>query len=235
MVKKTSSCYHVMKAGIIICNNKDSKRDPGKNGRLYCFTADWLKREAEAITKKTDFEIQIIETRSQQDMPGGVESFNLCKNAEWTIVSADICDLHCDAVREAMKHLKNSDVVALLQLSNPVRRPGLLFDAVNLAAVSNRVVTSCVLDYTDDWRRVRSDKAIGIRSYEKVMKIDGAMYAWKPDDVTVYEVFQPLAPKEWVLNYEGEVVDIDWRYQENPVLFESMNQHFIYEYDFWND
>jgi hypothetical protein len=133
-----------------------------------------------------------------------------------------------------MKHLQNPDVVVLLQLSNPIRRPGLLFDAVNLAAVSNRVVTSCVFDYSDDWRRVRDDRSIIPRSTEKVFKIDGAMYAWNPSVVPVYEVFQPRAPKEWVLNYECEVADIDWRYQENPILFESMYQRLIYEYDFWN-
>lgn len=223
-----------MKIGIIICNNKDSKRNPGKNKRLYCFTADWLKREAEAITKKTDFEIQIIETRAQQNMLGDVASFELCKNAKWTLVCAEPCGVHCIAAKEAMNHLQDPDVVVLLQLSNPVRRPGLLFDAVNLAAVSNRVVASCVLDYSDDWRRVRYDKSINPRSNEKVTKIDGAMYAWNPDAVPVYEVFQPLAPKEWVLNYEGEVADVDWRYQEDSILFESMNQRLICEYDFWN-
>lgn len=211
------------KVGVIVCNNRNSRRNPGKNERLYSFTRTWLEKEMERYADLYDVEVMELvrpdapKVWQTETLPGG----------EWTYSGHQPFEQHVREVDYASRLFsRKMDVLVLAQLSQPVRRPRLLRDVVRATLARPRQVTETyVLSIDERWREVVAFKAKEHLPARRVRLLDGALYGWSPRHVPVEDVFSPCLRRNWVCHYEGYPIDIDFPWQEVPGVFTAMNEY----------
>lgn len=170
-----------IKVRILIPNTKESIRLPNKNRLLRHFTLDWLQEELSEMDKDK-YEVQVIELRNSKVK---------VDTSEDKRYSYKIKALFCpDEVSQDMRPLLEwaemrleSSIIILLQLTQPIRRKGLLSAAINqIQANDGYLVTSYIKKpFQDAWRVCRDNRwdEEMRHSKEPHLKLyDGAIYAW---------------------------------------------------------
>lgn len=212
---------------ILIPDTKDSDRFPGKNDLLEKYTFDWLAEELE----------------------DGVHVwYLLCEDDKWTgsldsenlhvlFVPFEIHDNHKQMLSWVTRHIceeyGNDSRFVQLQLTQPVKRSGMLKEIVD-GIDENNVVLTYTLWGNYGWRLVDN----GTLEYESERDnsihrfYDGTVVAWKGlNSDRIFDLRHQK--KHWVKNYTGPVCDVDyaWEYNENYVkgLQELCNQNENYE------
>jgi hypothetical protein len=115
------------KVKILIPNSKESVRLPNKNRMLRRYTLEWLDGELKSLDN--EYQIEVIELRNSKVAVDTSEDAKL---------GYQITALFCpDAVSNEMRDLLEwaemrieSSLIILLQLTQPMRRKGLLKDAL---------------------------------------------------------------------------------------------------------
>lgn len=195
---------------VLIPWTKESTRFPGKNGLLWHYTRDWLLRELEELPEGMEGRVFLATAKGLEGvpdvLPAGWHRLVLPSEAqvnghEWTI-------------RAAMEDAGDcGGIWVQLQLTQPVRRHGLLADAV--AAVDGGYIphgsclSSHVAWFDESWRAgtLGTSKSSGCAQL-----YDGAIYAWQGEP----DWFARRAIIPGLLNYSGPVVDIDFPEQFSP-------------------
>lgn len=207
-----------MKTHIIITDAKESERFPGKNQILLGHTVDWLAGEADDT-----MEFWYV-SREDEIFPEGRIDLGNChilfapKNKKY--------DDHKSLLEWAEAEIdgKPNDKYVLLQLTQPVRRKGLLQDALG-ASTKDNVVVSYVQWVDEHWRIV--DKGtleyIGGRDKEKPHRLfDGSIYVWQNGAGKIFDL--PNQKKAWVANGTMPVCDIDRPWQYHGAYLEGLKE-----------
>ena len=168
------------KVKILIPNSKESFRLPNKNRFLRHYTLKWLDEELKDISN--DYDIEVIELRNSK-----VQVDTSSDNQ----YSYQIKSLFCpDEVSNEMRDLLGwtekrleSAIIVLLQLTQPIRRRGLLKDALRAINVNDGgLICSYVKQpYNEAWRVIRDDNwdEDMRRLKEPYLRLyDGALYCW---------------------------------------------------------
>lgn len=115
---------------------------------------------------------------------------------------------------ECLQKSSDADLHVHCQLTQPKRRRKLLVDSVNTFLMSEPDVVATYVSWRNDysWREIRKygDKFMfdkNIRSSDRKSFYDGALYVAK--DLT--NIFNTDLRWDWVYNYTGPVVDVDYR------------------------
>lgn len=191
-----------MKILVSIPNTKASTRFPGKNKLLAPATIEWLNNELTNLPE--EWEVKVVELISP-----------------WTeeyITTYDKFDVpyeneHQKSLEYLQKRVE-ADLHIHVQVTQPKRRCGLFKDVVDTFLMSEPDVVSSYVSWRDDlsWRelkrngeRVMFNKEL--RSEEHKTYYDGAIYCAKD----LSKIFDTDAQWDWVHNYSGPVLDIDYR------------------------
>lgn len=181
---------------VLICN-KPSTRFPGKNELLFDYTYIWLLGELSLIDEECS--VYTVGKRLNVDTPRA-----------WTHINTP-CNNHHEDIRMAMEAINadDSDVYVLPQLTQPLRRRGLLSEAIDKMREFGLPVISASRSRIDEWReldmlgRWKKQDASGKR-----LIYDGALYVW--NNKNFKHVFDNSSPHTIVENVDC-VVDIDYK------------------------
>lgn len=188
---------------ILICN-KPSTRFPGKNELLFDYTYLWLLREARELNE--EFCVYTVGKRLNVTVPRG-----------WRHIDTP-CNNHHEDIKLAMEAIEADafDAYALPQLTQPLRRRGLLIEAVDLMREYGLPVISASRETVKDWRKIDVMGKWGERGNDAIrLMYDGALYVWSND--TFGSVFDNTAPHSVIANADA-VVDIDYEDDMPPNL-----------------
>lgn len=196
---------------IIVPKQDKSTRFPGKNALLWRYTRRWLGRELRLLASH-GYRAEVVLL-----LPPGksLRGFRSLVND-----GSDQRELIPAALRELGKPEETFFCIA--QLTQPVRRCGLLLDALEKlkGAESRFFVTSCVCWPRGEWRWGLTDE--GRRQVETrqdvAAQMDGALYAWQGNRCPVWSG----VPSVMVLNYIGPVVDVDYAWQFNEQYIQGV-------------
>ncbi len=97
--------------------------------------------------------------------------------------------------------------MVLAQLTQPLRRAGLLADVAALARLHGSAVTACE-GRQDDWRTCSQEGCWSRDKGDRALLLDGALYAWRPGKLEY--IFMPSLPHGVAINYVGQPVDVDF-------------------------
>lgn len=168
------------KVKILIPNSKESVRLPNKNRILRHYTLEWINEELKTLND--DYEVQVIELRNEKIAVDTSTDDRYhyqikpiyCPDE----VSADMKDL----LAWAEMRLESS-VIVLLQLTQPIRRKGMLKDALTAISYNDGgLICSYVKQpYSEAWRIIREDnwdEDIRKNKEQYLRLYDGALYVW---------------------------------------------------------
>lgn len=205
---------------ILICDTKESERFPGKNDLLLDNTINWLLDEIQDFTEDENVHVWYI-LREGSNFNGSFD-FNNCH----IIFSPN--DSTSDSHKKLFKWFESKygmpgDVYVQPQLTQPIRRSGMLREAVD-AVTSDNVVLTYTLWGSSAWRMVdngtlenESDRNDDIHRF-----YDGALYVWMGDSDKIFDLRNQN--KVWVKNYCGPVCDIDHPYEFNSEYLKGLGK-----------
>ena len=181
---------------------KESERFPGKNGLLWRFTEAWLAAEAGAAREG-------VRVWFAGDVPDGVRLPRWWRALD--LRAADHHALQQEMEREVLRRRScEMPVFVLAQLTQPLRRRGLLEEVAAAARGFGAAATYCA-GRLDGWRRVSAD-GWGEHADERGLLMDGALFAWRPGRMNdSWRARVPWSRRGLVCNYAGPVVDVDER------------------------
>lgn len=199
---------------IILPNSKESERCPNKNRALRKYTLDWL--ESEIPTIEDENTIAIVWELRNKNVP--VDTTNDTKYT-FKINPLFIPDEHSNDMRPLMKYTEKyikGDVNILAQLTQPMRRDGLLKDVVNSVLNDPIKLTVTYAEMRgESWRVIINDnwtEALRSTPEANIIKLyDGALYGWS-SDITSKCLWKHNKRKNCVKN-TSQVVDIDYPHQ----------------------
>lgn len=175
---------------------KPSSRYPGKNARLAGYTVAWLAMEL--LHMEESVRVYTVGVRSElpNALPPG-----------WRHVECRTGSHYGDLlVAENVASPAAGDVCMLVQLTQPLRRMGLLGDIAQATRLHGSAVTACA-GRQDDWRTMQANGTWNPCKGGRVLLHDGALYGWRAGNVA--SIFDASAPHGVVVNYDGQPVDID--------------------------
>ncbi len=180
----------------VLITVKPSTRYPGKNARLAGYTLAWLAwellHEAEPV--------QVWTVGARAELP------ELLPPA-WRHIECATGSHRGDIEHaEAVICPAAGDVLVLAQLTQPLRRRGLLHEVAACTREHGCTVTGC-LGRQDDWRTLGEGGRWQPQKGQRVLLHDGALYGWLPGKVGA--IFTPGAEHGVVINYAGQPVDVD--------------------------
>ena len=185
----------------VVITAKPSTRFPGKNKCLAPYTIAWVERERTLTAE--DVQVYTVGSRSEfpEELP---ESWQHIECAE----GSHLADLsHAENEIAPLR----GDVFVLVQLTQPLRRTGLLPDIVNAVRAGRygTAVTYVVQPSTSAWRVLSAEGSWArLKTPEPLRLLDGACFAWLPGRLP--DIFIPHTPHAAVYNYTGDVVDVDY-------------------------
>ncbi len=201
-----------MKTHVIITDCKESQRFPGKNGLLKEHVAEWLMEEYVPDNMHVWYVLREDENFTQQ-----VDFDN------WHVLfcpDAKEMDDHKKLIKWIWQEIaEDDDKGILLQLTQPVRKQGLLMETEELIELDNVVVS--YTEWTNEhWRMVDNGtlEFVGERDEEVSHKFfDGAVFGWQGNPEKIFDIVNQK--KTWVENYIGPVCDIDrpWQYSADYI------------------
>lgn len=175
---------------------KPSTRFPGKNARLAGYSVGWLAWE---ILHEEE-SVQAWTVGCRAELPGFLPP-------GWRHIECATGSHRGDIEHaEAVIRPAAGDVLVLVQLTQPLRRRGLLHDVVARARERGSAVTGC-LGRQEDWRTVQPGGRWQSQKGQRVLLHDGALYGWLPGKVEA--IFSADAGHGVVINYTGQPVDVD--------------------------
>ncbi len=180
----------------VLITVKPSTRFPGKNARLIGYTITWLAQEI--LYSKEEVRVYTVGERSE--LPCVLPP-------SWQHIQC-LTGSHRGDIEFAEKHISPTpdDVLVLAQLTQPLRRFGLLGDVVNLVREYGSAVTACQARH-DEWRKVDSSGSWNPVKGGRGLLHDGALFGWIAGNVG--DIFSATVPHGVAMNYSGSVVDID--------------------------
>lgn len=197
---------------------KASERFPGKNLLLWPYTVEYLDAElAHTATMFSGTAVWIAARDDGDALPD-----------ECTVAGIPVrtCMVHGNSHMSDMQEWSESvgvgdrDTVVMLQVTNPVRRPGLLSDAAYAAARGSIVRSYTKCDNTA-WLDLREP---GPRPDMPVINVlDGAVFAAPGGDMSWVGERDPR-PCTYIFNYRGPVCDIDTPDQFDETLVRALSQ-----------
>lgn len=205
---------------IIITDTKESERFPGKNDRLAEYTFEWLLDEIQDFSTSENVHLWYI----LREGKGFKSHFNL--DTCHIVFSPD--DPTSDSHKPLLKWFeekygKPKDTFILLQLSQPLRRRGLLREVVD-AVTQDNVVLTYTMWGSSHWRIV--DNGTMEHDDERQDDIhrfyDGAVYAWQGSSGKIFDLRSQS--KVWVKNYTGPVCDIDHPWEYNKEYLDGLEE-----------
>lgn len=192
----------------VLIPSKPSKRFPGKNKILFPWTFYWLARELKTPPQAERVVVATVGVRAEfpDVLPVDWRHFECATGTH----RGDI-EFACDCLREQFGRSKD-DVFVMLQITQPKRRAGLLWEAIDKARKCGSVISACE---TEDqaWRRILdcgNDMAVlsGMPNTQPCLIHDGAIYAWTHGSLA--QTFDKVAPHGVVVNYRGAICDVDF-------------------------
>lgn len=215
---------------IIIPATKDSERFPGKNSLLKVYTENYLALHAADIAEQGDL-VTIYTLYREGGSPVRIQAPGC------NCVSLQVPSLHADNMVSCMLwwynncHPGDEEINIQLMLTQPVRRPKLMHDAISVMAGDPKV--RLVKTYStwvhDNWRvldenfNLPTDTQQGhTRTMPATMLYDGALYAWRGIPDWIGENAYPGTV--YIPNYTGPVVDIDYPEQFNRDYIEGVRR-----------
>lgn len=194
-----AKCYTYLTTNVmvhVLITVKPSSRFPGKNARLVGYTVAWLAMELLHMVEPARVYTVGSRTELPAVMPLGWEHIE-CKTGSHR---GDIDHA------EAQVAPAPGDVMILAQVTQPLRRMGLLADVAMLARRKGCAVTACDARQ-EDWRTLTAAGTWNACKGRRTMLHDGALYGWQPGKVGM--VFDAAAPHAVAINYPGQPVDVD--------------------------
>ncbi len=182
----------------VLITVKPSVRFPGKNRRLFHYTAIWLAYEIMNLQEP----VQVWTVGARGELPEHLPP-------TWRHIQT-ATGTHKGDIEEAMRQIApnaENDIFVLLQLTQPVRRAGLLANIVD-AAFCRGVAVSASTAEINGWRTLSGEGSWDFNKTPHAKMIDGACYAWRPRYLE--EVFDPEARHGYVMNTNG-IVDVDYK------------------------
>lgn len=180
----------------VLITVKPSTRLPGKNARLAGYSVGWLAWELLHEVEP----VQVWTVGSREELPGFLPP-------AWRHIECATGSHRGDIEHaEALIRPAAGDVLVLVQLTQPLRRRGLLHDVVARARERGCAVTGC-LGRQEDWRTVERGGCWQGKKGQRVLLHDGALYGWQPGKAGA--IFCAAAEHGVVINYAGQPVDVD--------------------------
>lgn len=180
----------------VLITVKPSTRFPGKNARLAGYTVGWLAWEI----LHTEEAVQVYTVGARQELPGDLPP-------GWQHIECSTGSHRGDIEHaEARIVTAPGDVMILAQLTQPLRRRGLLGDVAGMARLHGCAVTGCQ-SRREDWRALTDTGAWAAHKGGRTVLHDGALYGWQPG--LVGKIFDAAAEHGVVINYAGQPVDVD--------------------------
>lgn len=175
---------------------KPSTRLPGKNARLAGYTIAWLAMELLYTTEP----VRVYTVGARSELPARLPT-------NWRHIEC-LTGTHRGDLEQAERAAAPAagDVCILVQLTQPLRRCGLLADVVEQTRSHGCAVTVCN-GRQDDWRTILPGGRWQQTKGQRVALHDGALYGWQPGKAA--DIFTPCTPHAVVVNYTGQPVDVD--------------------------
>lgn len=150
----------------------------------------------------------------------------------WQHIRTDGQSHHAD-IEYAEKQISpaSGDVVMLVQVTQPLREPGLINRAAHAVRSGAESCVSVTKRPADDWRTVQTSGQWGEKTAQKHHVVDGQLYAWRPGCAS--RIFTPAANHALISSGQSwGYVDIDSRADLPPglkamaadILLEPMKQ-----------
>lgn len=185
----------------VLITVKPSVRFPGKNKRLFPYTAIWLHNEI----ANTEEAVRVYTVGERSELPeklptGWIHLDVLTGSHKGDVVEAERL-IHPD---------RTADTLILLQVTQPLRRCGLLADMVKAAhGGEEKSAVSAALCEGSNWRFLTCNgKWDGFKTHSsRSLRIDGACYAWRPGYAEA--IFDANVPHATVQNL-NMICDIDY-------------------------
>lgn len=199
---------------------KASKRFPGKNLLLWPYTVRYVADSLPAVEGMfTDIVWCIVARDDGDTLP------DIGAAAETAGIPLLVFKAHGSSHMEDMWEWSESvgvsdgDVVIMLQVTNPVRRPGLLRDAAEAAADGGvvRTYTRC-----DNVSWLALDNPDSRPDSPSVDVFDGALFAARGGDMSWVGTRDPR-PCTYIFNYSGPVCDVDTEDQFDTGLIAALS------------
>ena len=175
---------------------KPSTRLPGKNARLAGYTIAWLAMELLYSTEP----VRVYTVGARSELPARLPT-------NWQHIEC-LTGTHRGDIEQAERAAAPAvgDVCVLVQLTQPLRRCGLLADVVEQTRSHGCAVTVCN-GRQDDWRTILPGGRWKQTKGQRVALHDGALYGWLPGKAAA--IFCATAEHGVVINYAGQPVDVD--------------------------
>lgn len=196
---------------LLIPNSKESSRCPNKNRLLRKFTLEYLQRELPLI--ETEDKICLVWELRNENVP-----VDDSEDAKYTfkVNPLYIPDKFSEDMKPLLKYAESrikGDIYVLLQLTQPVRREGLVKDVIDqVIEDSTRLTTTYAEIPGETWRVITNgnwNEALRHKPDASSIKLyDGACYGWSAD-VGSKCLWQWHRRKNFVKNGE-KVIDIDY-------------------------
>ncbi|MBQ5664261.1 MAG: glycosyltransferase family 29 protein [Akkermansia sp.] len=191
----------------VLITVKESKRFPGKNRLLAPFSILWLVNEIAYMEE----EVKVYTVGERTQLP-------LRLPVGWQHIRTE-GESHQADIESAENLISPSpeDVMLLVQVTQPLREPGLIDKAVRAIREGADSCVSVTEQREDSWRTVQGAGHWGNKTGQKRHVVDGQIYAWKPGHVE--KIFSPTASHALISSSQRwGYVDIDERSDIPPGL-----------------
>lgn len=185
----------------VVISAKPSTRFPGKNKRLAPYAIAWVERER-TLTAEA---VQVYTVGFRSEFPEELPEDWLHIECSEGSHKADLAHAEEEVVPV------RGGVFVQVQLTQPLRRTGLLQDLANAVRAGRygTAVTYVVQPSTPAWRVLSAEGSWPrCKTPEPLRLLDGACFAWLPGRLP--DIFIPHTQHAAVYNYTGDVVDVDY-------------------------
>ncbi len=182
----------------VLITVKESSRFPGKNRKLAPYTIAWLLSEM-AYSEES---VRVYTVGKRSELP-------LRLPVGWKHIPT-ACMSHREDVETAERQIQPAagDVMVLLQVTQPLRRLGLLEQAVRCIHAGNACCVTAAEMPVANWRVVNNNGSWGVPQKGNQLIADGQLYAWQPGRAA--EIFHPQARHMIILTpHRWGMIDID--------------------------
>lgn len=176
---------------------KPSERFPNKNKILANYTIIWLLNEIAYLGEEAKVYTVGYRNELPETLPTNWQHFEYHNEDHQKVLE----------YAESIIKPKDDDILILAQLTQPIRRRGLLKDVIESTRQGKTTITACY-DSNNNWRIVDKNGRWQTKSKNYCLFYDGALYGWKPRHIL--EVFDKDIEHSVIINYNQTPIDIDY-------------------------
>lgn len=212
---------------IIIPNTKESTRLKNKNRMLRDYTLQWLAKEIPTIESQE--QIAIVWELRNKNVPVNTEND---KQYSFKIYPLFVPDEYSNDMKPLLKWCEKrikGDVNVLLQLTQPLRREGLLSDTITTLDNNPKLLVASYAEVPGErWRIIHDNRWLeeyrNTNESDTIKLYDGSIYAWDTDYKCAACLWNFKQKKSFVKNTEY-LVDIDYQKDyDNFMKLKEMNK-----------